>query len=208
MNLWLLIPVNFLREGKSRLGSVLNPAARHRLNVLLLNHTIKVAREFPGLERTAIVSADDDVLVLAAASGATGIRHGASLGLNASIAHGVTALRDRADQIMIVPVDLPLLTATDLRRVAATDPRYRIVLCPDRRRSGTNCMLLRGITDFDFEFGERSFDRHWYRSIETGNMPFSVINEHIAFDIDSPEDLEEFKRTRRFKFDSSAGDNA
>jgi len=191
---WLLMPVKSLRGGKGRLAPVLDAEARAAFNRFLLTHMIDVARDFPGAERTAVISASDEVLSVVAAAGMLAIRQSEAPGMNAAVAEGVASLRSRADDILILPVDLPLVVPDDLRRFAAIDRRCRIVLCPDRRNSGTNGMLLRGAVAFDFGFGEDSFALHWQRATQAGAMPCRFDNARIAFDIDGPEDFEAWRR--------------
>ena len=62
---WLLLPVKSLLRGKRRLAPLLNQFERRDLNEFFLRRTVKIAAEFPGIQRTAVISEADDTLTLA-----------------------------------------------------------------------------------------------------------------------------------------------
>ena len=56
MELWLLIPVKSLADGKSRLQAVLADDARRQLNQMLLIRALAAASGYPGVARTGVIS--------------------------------------------------------------------------------------------------------------------------------------------------------
>ena len=74
MELWLLIPVKSLTEGKSRLQAVLAADARRQLNQMLLIRALAAASGYPGVARTGVISECAGVLGLAGDRGALPIR--------------------------------------------------------------------------------------------------------------------------------------
>src|ERR1700748_3836780 len=154
---WLLLPVKSLQCGKRRLEPALSNADRIHLNKFFLRRMIAVAAEFPGPEQTVIVSDAADSLRLATQVGARTIRT-ERREFNAVLAAGCGELNRRgARQIMILPVDLPLVQSSDLREIAAFGEQHPIVICPDRDGVGTNALFLAKELPLQFRFGDDSY---------------------------------------------------
>ncbi|HEY2756078.1 MAG TPA: 2-phospho-L-lactate guanylyltransferase [Pseudolabrys sp.] len=186
---WLLLPVKSLRCGKRRLEPALSNADRLRLNEFFLRRMIAVAAEFPGPERTVIVSDATDSLRLAEELGAPAIRTERQ-DLNGALADGCAELYRRgARQIMILPVDLPLVQSSDLREIGAFGERHPIVICPDRNAFGTNALYLAKEFPLQFKFGDDSYRQHEAEARRLGVAPLLHYNTRIAKDVDLPTDL-------------------
>lgn len=186
---WLLIPVKSLRCGKSRLETALTCSERRQLNELLLCHMVGVAAEFPGLARTSIVSDADDTLTLTTELGARTIRT-SHHDLNGALADGCRDLRrSHASRILILPVDLPLVEACDLRTLATAGEGYAVTISPDRAGVGTNALLITQGLPLRFAFGDDSYRRHQAEARRCGLTPYLHLNPRIAQDVDLPNDL-------------------
>lgn len=186
---WLLLPVKSLQRGKRRLEPALSGAERLRLNEFFLRRMLTVAAEFPALDRTVIVSDAWDSLSLATELGARTIRT-EQPGLNGALADGCHALYGlKARQIMIVPVDLPLVQSRDLREIAQMGENHQIVICPDRNSAGTNALVLSQEVPLRFRFGHDSYHKHQIEARRCGVAPLLHYNTRIAQDVDVPADL-------------------
>jgi 2-phospho-L-lactate guanylyltransferase len=186
---FLLMPVKSLRCGKSRLETTLSPAERRRLNEFFLRHMIAVAAQYPGLGRTAVVSDADDSLTLAAELGARAI-HTARRDLNGALADGCRELRRGGVQrILILPVDLPLVEAHDLRVLAAAGERHAVTISPDRDGVGTNALMVADDLPLRFTFGDDSYRLHQAEARRCGVTPLLHLDPRIAQDVDRPADL-------------------
>jgi len=190
MSLWLVVPVKSLREGKSRLASALEPGRRAALVEQLLVHTLDQAAQFPGLQRTLVVSACDQARRLARACGARALKERAPGGLNDGLrqAHAVLAELG-ATQMLMVASDLPLLSADDLEQLAAAASASMVALAPDRSGQGTNGLCVPLAAPFEFAFGANSFARHVNCVQRLGMGSVIVERAGLAFDVDLPEDL-------------------
>jgi 2-phospho-L-lactate guanylyltransferase len=104
------------------------------------------------------------------------------------------ALRDGAGATLIVAGDVPLVRATDLRRIALAGRRHEIVIVPDRARSGTNALYLRPPSRIAPRFGRRSFDAHRAAAGVDGRV---VSIARLGLDVDTPADLDELRRLKR-----------
>ncbi|HTT37163.1 MAG TPA: 2-phospho-L-lactate guanylyltransferase [Burkholderiales bacterium] len=190
MSLWLVVPVKSLREGKSRLASALEPGRRAALVEQLLVHTLDQAAQFPGLQRTLVVSACEQARGLARACGARALKERAPGGLNDGLrqAHAVLAELG-ATRMLMVASDLPLLSADDLEQLAAAASASMVALAPDRSGQGTNGLCVPLAAPFEFAFGANSFTRHVSCVQRLGMGSVIVERAGLAFDVDLPEDL-------------------
>ncbi len=64
------------------------------------------------------------------------------------------------------------------------------VIAPDRRREGTNALLLRPPGALAYHFGPDSFARHCQEARQRGLRLEVCERPGLALDIDLPEDLE------------------
>ena len=191
MNPWLVIPVKSLRDGKTRLASALDPVQRREFMDRLLVHTLDQAAEFPGLDRTLVVSACSETRTRAAALGAHALNESGH-GLNAALKLAHESVQQRgATQMLVVPCDLPLLRSEDLRYLSRLAMSENIAIAPDRRKHGTNGLCFDSLLDFSFEFGPDSYARHQHNARRLQRDHAAAISLGLAFDVDTPDDLAE-----------------
>src|SRR5262245_24724412 len=150
--LWIVVPVRGIADGKSRLATVLDAAARASLNRRLLATTLEVIGRWRGdLSRCVVVSPCDQALEAASRLGAAIVSQaGHSSGLDAAATLGASYSGGRdADSVLVLPCDLPRLTphALSVLTEARVSERH-FVIAPDRSRSGTNALLLPARCDF------------------------------------------------------------
>jgi 2-phospho-L-lactate/phosphoenolpyruvate guanylyltransferase len=196
MSIWAIVPVKPLRRGKSRLASALDSDERFQLNRALLEHTVRTLLELKELEQVLVVSRDSSAIALARDLGARTVQEDGAPSLNTALRRATATARAYDLQaILVVPADLPLLGPDDVRALLsrAVDPPV-VVLAPDRRRRGTNAILLSPPDIIDFDFGGRSFDRHSERARRAGARLEIVELPALSLDLDLPEDLELIRR--------------
>jgi len=192
MTLWAIVPVKPLRYGKSRLAEVLTQDERADLNRRLLAHTLDTLTAIPELEHVLVVSRDQSALALAREYGARTVQESGASKLNGSLARATIVAQNYATRgVLIVPADLPLITPEDVRVMLerATNPPV-VVVAPDRRREGTNALLVCPTGLIEYEYGPGSFQRHCRRAIQAGARLEVCDLPSIALDMDLPEDLE------------------
>lgn len=187
---WLLLPVKSLSRGKRRLAPLLNQLERRDLNEYFLRRTVKIAAEFPGIQRTAVISEADDTLTMAKELGIYTIRQTDGCGLNHAVTQGTRELHAHgARALLILPIDLPYLQTHDLCEIATLRRQHEVVICPDKHYAGTNAIVLSEPTPMRFSFGPGSYLHHQHETQRCGLVPFLYYNPRIAKDIDLPEDL-------------------
>src|SRR5512143_914711 len=192
MTLWAIVPVKPLRRGKSRLSSVLSLEARTALNHYLLSNTLEILASIPEIEYSLVVSRDPEALTIAREYGARTVQEQGSPQLNVALTRAtMVALSHSVQGVLIVPADLPLLTAADIRDVVALagEPPV-VVITPDRHRKGTNALLISPPGLIHYEYGPDSYQRHCIQARRAGARLEICERGSVALDIDFPEDLE------------------
>jgi 2-phospho-L-lactate/phosphoenolpyruvate guanylyltransferase len=192
MTLWAIVPVKPLRYGKSRLAEVLTSDERTDLNRRMLAHTLDTLTAIPEIEHVLVVSRDQAALALAREYGARTVQENGSPHLNVALTRATVVAKNYATRgVLIIPADLPLITPEDVRVMLerAVDPPV-VVVTPDRRRDGTNALLVCPTGLIEYEFGPGSFQRHCERAQNAGARLEICDLPSLALDMDLPEDLE------------------
>lgn len=189
MSLFAVVPVKDLRQAKSRLEPILDPACRAGLTLYMMGRVISVLREAE-VEKVCVVSPDPVVLEQAREKGAFALLQ-EGRGLNPALDQGRRWAMDRdAAALLVLPADLPLLEAEDVRSVLDGGGKtHSSVISPDATRAGTNALLMRPPDAIPFAFGPGSFEAH-RRAAEERGIPLAVVERpHLSFDLDTDEDL-------------------
>lgn len=191
MTLWAIIPVKPLRRGKSRLSGVLTENQRAALNKKLLVHTLNTITQLPELEQVLVVSRDPEALAIARLHGARTVLEDGAPHLNIALARATAVARlYSAAGVLVLPADLPQMTAEDVRvMVAASKSPNCLVIAPDHRQQGTNAMLIKPPGALAYSFGENSFFRHVNQAQVKGIKTEIIELPSLARDVDLPEDL-------------------
>jgi 2-phospho-L-lactate guanylyltransferase len=198
MTLWAIVPVKPLRRGKSRLAGALSEDERTVLNQELLEHTLKVLSSLKELAQVLVVSRDPHALTIARNHGAKTVQEDGQPHLNTALARATVMAQVHSIRgILVLPADLPLLTADDVRALidrAAKPPV--VVIAPDRHGKGTNALLMVPAGQIEYDFGEGSFKRHCDRAKKSGARLEIVELPSLGLDLDLPEDLEMVRRLK------------
>jgi 2-phospho-L-lactate guanylyltransferase len=194
MRIVALVPFKALDHAKSRLAGALEPADRRALVRGMGARVVGALLESDVVERIGLVGADpvlagrwrDDPRVVAVR--ATG------LSLNRDLEIGRRwALRQGADTLLIALGDLPLLTSSAVREMVAlagAPSRARtVVIAPDRRKDGTNLLLMAPTDLLPLAYGRHSLAHHLNAARRVGVEPALYRAEAASFDVDTPADL-------------------
>ena len=192
MSLWAIVPVKPLRRGKSRLSGVLSEEERTVLNFSMLAHTLEVAGSVLEIEQILVISRDPAALALAREHDARTVQEERNSSLNTALRRAtIVAQAYASDGILVLPADLPLLEKEDLEEIIrhAVNPPV-MVIAPDRRRNGTNSLLIRPAGTIDYAYGPGSFRSHLERAQKQGLRVEICEIPSIGLDLDLPEDLD------------------
>lgn len=194
-----IVPMKDLARAKSRLAGCLSPPERRALAEALLQHvlaTLSLLVRAGHLRALWVVSSDATVLQAAAAAGACPLPD-STAELNAAL-HLAQASAEQAgaEALLIIPADVPLLTAADVLALVAALAAGRAagsqaagVIVPSRDGSGTNALGVTLPTPLPFQFGSSSFARHQESARRLGMHLHVHTSPTLALDIDTPEDL-------------------
>ena len=191
-----LIPFRSYEDAKLRLGGFLDAEERASLVGAMLESTVAAAIEASTLDSVCVISPDPGALRAMAEMGAITIADDGR-GLNPALDVGrAWALAAGADGLLVLPADLPCVTAAsidafvmDVTAQRAADERSADVvgIVPDQHGSGTNALLLGPPSVIDFRFGSYSYDAHLDAAVDAG---VRVVRSGglLGFDLDTPED--------------------
>jgi 2-phospho-L-lactate guanylyltransferase len=189
-----IIPVGRLENAKTRLGASLDAEERLALAQRLLRRTLQATIASPDLAETLVVSPDPAALEIAAAAGARTLRQRSGR-LNAALRSARDdAVASGADAVVIVPIDLPLISAAVLAPLLgdlaaggqAGGPR--VVVVSDRHGRGTNVLGLMPPDVIDPAFGTDSLASH----VAAGQAAGAEVVElggPLTLDLDTTDDL-------------------
>jgi 2-phospho-L-lactate/phosphoenolpyruvate guanylyltransferase len=190
-----VVPVKDLWGTKSRLAPVLDPGARAGLTLYMMGRVVAAVWE-AGVGDVCVVSPDRMVLKEAKRRGATPLLQ-ESRGLNPALEEGrCRALEIGASTLLVLPADLPLLDAGDVRAVLeVVGEGPSVIISPDGTRSGTNALLLQPPDLLPFAFGPDSFEAHLGAARRRDLRVRVCERPHLAFDLDTAGDLARLKKT-------------
>jgi 2-phospho-L-lactate guanylyltransferase len=137
-----------------------------------------------------IVSRDITALDMARRRGTIALAESES-GLNAALSQAREwAIARGAEAVLILPVDLPLVTAADITAIVELGREsHCAVIAPDARGEGTNALYLRPPDALHFAFGPQSFYEHCAQA-ETSHLALHICRSPtLALDLDTPADL-------------------
>lgn len=192
MTIWAIVPVKPLRRGKSRLAGLLSEEQRTRLNRFLLEHILSTLNEISEIEHTLVVSRDPAALALTRGMGGRTVLEDGVPQFNTAIQRAtIVAQAQGARAVLILPADLPLVEPDDLTTLLMQgDNPPVVIIAPDRRLDGTNCLFINPAGFIEYGYGPGSFQRHSKRATDAGARLEVINSVHLGLDLDLPEDLE------------------
>jgi 2-phospho-L-lactate guanylyltransferase len=182
----VLVPLKRLDDAKSRLSSVLGPEERAALMLELLQGVLAAVKE-ADVGPVTIVSAE----TLAP----NGVPRFDDRGLawNEALA---AAMREVVTEPIaaVVSADLPRVTAADVRALVAATPDRGMAIAR-ALDGGTNAVSMRPAGAVPTHFGEpQSAAVHAFSTAQAGLAARILDLPGLAFDIDTPDDLDELRR--------------
>lgn len=187
----ILVPVKNLSGAKQRLASVLDQPERTELAQAMLLDVVDAIVRY-GKERVALVTNDEFAVELAEEHGFDVIRDDANVSETDAIEMATRVCQSRGvTSTLVIPGDIPLIEAAELRAIYDAAPSAGTVFVPSRDKRGTNAVLRRPPALFPLRFGNDSFVPHLAAAAATNSMIVVLPLPGIGLDIDTPEDLHE-----------------
>ncbi|HMF02220.1 MAG TPA: 2-phospho-L-lactate guanylyltransferase [Terriglobia bacterium] len=187
----VLLPVKDFKDSKQRLVPALDATARARLAQAMLRDVLSVLTRARAPQRVVVFTAAEEVMELARPFGFDIVFEGSVDGHSAAVNQMVEELSATSSRILSIAADLPRLAPSEIDFAfnAASEP---ITFIPSRDWTGTNGVLFIPPARIAMEYGQGSFRRHLSKARAAGIRSDVMDLPGIAFDIDTPEDLQAF----------------
>ena len=195
MRIVALVPFKALNLAKSRLAGALLPAGRRALARWMGVRVVEALRESGVVDsRIGLVGADPVLAGRWRGDPRVVTIRASCLSLNRDLETGRRwALRQGTDALLVALGDLPLLTGAAVREMVALSgaPSHAqtVVIAPDRRKDGTNLLLMAPPDLLAFAYGRHSLAHHLNAARRAGAEPAIYRAEETRFDVDTPADL-------------------
>jgi 2-phospho-L-lactate guanylyltransferase len=195
-NIWAIVPVKPLNRSKSRLSTVLNIEQREALSLDMLERTLGILKQVEMIGDILVVSRDTAALKQIRQFGVQTLQETGTPELNDSLTRATQFVGSwNASAVLIVAGDIPLLQVSDIDgmiNLAGHPPT--VVIATDRHRDGTNVMLVSPPGLIPYRYGVGSLYRHTEEVQAAGIDPALFHSPTIELDVDTPEDLELYRR--------------
>ncbi len=189
--IFAVLPVKNPRNAKRRLSGFLPAADRERLARLLYEETLAELCKAKGIDQVIVVTGDSTVAEYARSSGTLVFEEHEQLSHSSSAdAACLRAMAMGATTVLLVPIDVPLVRATDFTQLAAA-ARPGLIVVPSADGTGTNALVRTPPDVIESRFGPGSFYAHLDQARSKG-VPVDVLRlRGLMFDIVAPEDVAE-----------------
>jgi 2-phospho-L-lactate guanylyltransferase len=180
-----VVPLKALVDAKSRLAPHLDREARGRVMRVLLERTVGMLRHCASIEAIALATSEEQ---LAHELGTVVINDPGSL--NGALTNGVRWARSiGAQQLLILPADLPRVEVDDVQALIDAAPRAPAIAIARTRDGGTGGLLLTPPDAIPLRFGPDSFQRHLLEASTVMIEAIVVARDGLSRDLDTIADL-------------------
>ncbi|MET9673807.1 2-phospho-L-lactate guanylyltransferase [Streptomyces sp. NPDC006482] len=184
----LVVPLKPLALAKSRLASAAGARLRPRLALAFAEDTVGAVLSCARVRDVVVVTDDPTAGAALAALGARIVPDVPSAGLNAALAHGVGAVRERWPHARVAALnaDLPALRTAELTRVLDVARKFPRAFLSDAAEIGTTFLSAGPGVDLEPAFGGASRLRH----LSSGAVEIRLTGvDSVRRDVDTGEDL-------------------
>lgn len=193
----ILVPIKNLDGAKQRLSPVLGTEERQAFAAAMMEDVLETLASWNARPLVAIVTNDSQATARAHRYGFEIIADPENRSETDAIEQATCAVLQRGwTSTLVIPADIPLITANELQRVVSAAPEEGAVLVPAADGRGTNAVLRRPAALFPLRFGNDSFLPHRRAAEETGRPVVVLELPGIALDVDRPADLAELLARR------------
>lgn len=187
---YAILPVKESSTAKGRLARTLGGEDRRSLALAMLSDVLDALRRTRGFQRIVIITRDISVARLGTKKGALVLSEGRAHGLNRAIGRGLRfAECEGADQVLIIPADIPLARSSNFRAILKMGHKNDVIIVPSHDLGGTNALLLHPPRIMPVSYGIDSFRRHC-RLAQDRNLRIRILKlQSLGLDADTPLDL-------------------
>ena len=194
--MWAIVPIKTFDQAKRRLASVLSLEERRLLMLAMARDVLTALMRCRRLSGVLIVSRTTEADALAQTFGTERFAESPHADLSGALTQARDYLTENlgARGVMIVPADVPLISAQEIDAILADHESVTVV--PDDERLGTNGLICSPPDIIPFLFDGRSFQPHLDAAFSAGVTPRVVPSARFALDIDTPDDLRTLLATK------------
>lgn len=189
MGVYAIVPVKRIGVSKRRLSQSLSLQERKSLTMAMLEDVLG-ALKASVVTDILVVSNDSNVRPIAERFGASFFSP-ARKGLNSAIEEAwAWCIRNKADSVLVLPSDIPLVTSKDIDVIVRLGSEERRVVLVPSRDWGTNAFFQHPPHLVRACFGPDSFLKHAREACSRGFCVKFYYSLGAGLDIDSVEDLQ------------------
>ena len=183
-----IVPVKRLAQAKSRLA--VPDRVRRTLAMAFAIDTISAVAGCPAVERVVVVTADPRVRRALAHKQLLFAEEGRTAGLAAAVESARALTTEHGRGTVVVPADLPALTADDLERALERAVGHDAAFVRDARGDGTTLLVRAHASARKNAYGPASAARH----AAAGFVELCGVAEGVSQDVDDLHDLDAASR--------------
>jgi 2-phospho-L-lactate guanylyltransferase len=187
--MWALLPVKALEKSKTRLAGVLNPQECHELALSMATDMVAALEAAQQIDGIAVLTTDAAAIRLGQQRGYRIMHETTDLDLNVNIDAAAGQLAAGGiETLLIVPSDLPTITAADIDELCRLHSNG-LSVCPAIRDGGTNACLCTPPAAVPAQFGPDSARMFIAMADKLGVDGRLISLPAFERDIDRPDDL-------------------
>lgn len=186
-----ILAVKSLDRAKRRLSEHFTPEQRIEIARALLEDALVLCRDASFLTWW-VASDDDEALERAQSYGFNAVKDRTGT-LNGALQQAVVEAKAAgAESVTMIPSDIPLAYAGDLRDILDTGATSEVVVVPSAKDGGTNALYLRPPDILTPRFGTASLQAHLHLAERLGFRCSILVLTRLALDIDTVADVDDF----------------
>lgn len=194
--MWALVPLKRLEQAKARLANVLSADERRSLMLAMARDVLTALSRSSRLTGILLVSRTPEADALAQSFNTERFAESPEANLSESLVQASAYLvgQFHASGVMVVPADVPLITAAEVDAVLEQHESARrqgeaVTVIPDDEHVGTNCLICSPPNRISYLFDGKSFKPHVDAASAAGLTPTIIPSSGFGLDIDTPADL-------------------
>jgi 2-phospho-L-lactate/phosphoenolpyruvate guanylyltransferase len=181
-----LVAIKERERCKTRLKDAVDDCMRLELVRSMLTAVLTAAASAQTVHQTIVVSPERDLI-----PATVPVLADTGESLNAALEQAHRMLRDfGCHEVVVLPADLPQITAAEIDALVRAAHGGGFSIAADATGTGTNALCLVSSQPFQFQFGPDSQRLHLQEAQRMGLTPQIVRLPGLAFDVDSPADLQ------------------
>lgn len=188
----LIIPVKKFEAAKSRLGSLFSKSERKQIAQYMLEDVLQTITSMRERPVSVVVSNDISVKRISEKYNVNYVKETKNE-LNGAVSEAIKwCLKRRANSVLIIPSDIPLVQPKDLEKIFSLKEDKSIVIVCSKDGEGTNALLLTPPKVIATFYGQNSFQQHLAIASKLNVKRHICRMSNIEFDLDTETDLKQF----------------